>query len=106
MSDDRASLPSAPPRRRRTALAVLALLLPVAGCVDRETPVPEAGPPALRTEAVKLDPEEVSHRISAYRQAHDLTAVTLDPALVAIAQAQATAMATSATRWTATSTTG
>ena len=59
----------------------------LAGCGG--TPTPDA----LPTVAVKLDPIAISQRISAYREAHDLAPVTLDSSLVAIAQAQADAMA-------------
>ena len=68
--------------------AVLMLTLWQAGCGT--APTPES---VIPTQAVKLDPVEVSRRISAYREAHDLSPVTLDPSLISIAQAQADAMA-------------
>jgi uncharacterized protein YkwD len=42
---------------------------------------------------VKLDPAAISRRVSAYREAHNLAPVTLDPGLIQFAQAQADAMA-------------
>ncbi len=86
---------SAPSPRRRLApgLACLAAGLAAllqAGCSS--APVVDA-PPVLPTDIVRLDPAAVSHRISAYREAHHLPPVVLDPALVLIAQAQADAMA-------------
>ena len=42
---------------------------------------------------MRLDPDEVRRRLSSYREAHSLSAVTLDPALMALAQSQANAMA-------------
>ena len=42
---------------------------------------------------VRLDPSEVQARITAYRRAHNLSPVTIDPALMALAQLQANAMA-------------
>ena len=77
------------PSRRLAALAaVTTLALWQAGCGSAPTPEP-----FIPTEVVKLDPVEVSHRISAYREAHNLAPVTLDPALILVAQAQADAMA-------------
>lgn len=75
-------------RRFVPLAAIVTLTLWQAGCGS--TPTPE---PLIPTEVVKLDPVEVSHRISSYREAHNLTPVTLDPSLIVIAQAQADAMA-------------
>ena len=62
--------------------------LAMAGCGGAPSPVP-----AIPTELVKLDPVAISQRLSAYRRSHDLAPVTLDPTLIALAQAQADAMA-------------
>ena len=42
---------------------------------------------------VRLDPADVQARITAYRRAHALCAVTIDAGLMALAQAQADSMA-------------
>jgi uncharacterized protein YkwD len=70
--------------------AIIGFALALAGCGG--APVPETNT-AIPIEVVKLDPVEVSRRISAYRATHNLSPVVLDPSLVAIAQAQADAMA-------------
>jgi uncharacterized protein YkwD len=76
-------------RRRIAAYAAIgAVTLWQAGCGG-----PPAPAPVIPTEIVKLDPVEVSQRISAYREAHHLGPVILDPSLITIAQAQADAMA-------------
>jgi uncharacterized protein YkwD len=75
-------------RRFSVLSAVLIVMIGQAGCST--APTPES---VIPTAAVKLDPLEVSHRISAYRAAHNLAPVTLDPSLISLAQAQADAMA-------------
>ena len=71
---------------------VLALvgLLALAGCLASEDKAPEVAPSSV---VVRLDPAEIQSRLSAYRQAHDLPPVTIDPGLMMLAQAQADAMA-------------
>lgn len=70
---------------RRAALAVL--LAGLAGCAS--VPVAPTGPIGV----VGLDRDAAEAMISAYRREHGLGAVTLDPALNAVAQRQADAMA-------------
>ncbi len=77
-------------RRRAGLAAIVSASLLQAGCGG--APDPELAP-ALPAAVVKLDPAEVSRRISAYREAHHLTPVVLDASLIKIAQAQADAMA-------------
>ena len=80
-------------RRGRAALfSVLVVTLALAGCLASEDNSPdftETHPSVV----VRLDPAEVQHRISAYREAHGLSSVTLDPGLMLLAQSQASAMA-------------
>ncbi len=78
------------PKSRLAASAVFLSCVLQAGCSG--APVPAVAP-ALPTDVVKLDPAEVSRRISAYREVHHLPPVTLDSSLIRIAQAQADAMA-------------
>lgn len=77
-------------RPSAAAAALLIIASGLSGCVGSSEPPPEASVP---TEIVKLDPLEAMKRISAYREAHHLSPVVLDPSLSAIAQAQADAMA-------------
>ena len=44
---------------------------------------------------MRLDPGAFQHAVSAYREAHGLSPVTLDPGLMALAQSQANVMARS-----------
>ena len=80
---------------RRLAAIVLTLLL--AGCAA-ETPIKT---PAMYVNLAEpgatLDPEAAASMISQYRQKNGLGAVTVDPALMRFAEAQARAM-TSANR--------
>ena len=71
-------------------LAVLAASLALGGCLASEDKAPDVARPSV---VVRLDPAEVRARISAYRQAHDLSSVTIDPGLMLLAQEQANAMA-------------
>ena len=76
---------------RRLAAIVLTLLL--AGCAA-ETPVKT---PAMYVNLAEpgatLDPEAAASMISQYRQKNGLGGVTVDPALMRLAEAQARAMA-------------
>jgi uncharacterized protein YkwD len=76
---------------RSFALAVAALSL--AGCLSVESPAPPAISEVRPSVVVRLDPVDVQTRVSAYREAHALSPVTLDPGLMILAQAQANAMA-------------
>lgn len=67
--------------------------LALAGCLSTEGPEPPAISEMHKSVIVRLDPADVETRISAYRRAHNLGAVTLDPGLMVLAQAQANAMA-------------
>lgn len=49
--------------------------------------------PALPPSATRLDPADIAHKISLYREAHHLSPVAIDPGLMEFAQAQANAMA-------------
>ena len=79
------------PVSRLAAAAASAFAL--AGCLASETSEPPAIAELHQSLVVRLDPSEVQARISAYRRAHDLSPVTIDPALMALAQSQANAMA-------------
>lgn len=69
----------------------VAAALALCGCLSSESPAPSiVDRPSV---VVRLDPSEVQQRISAYRRAHDLSPVIIDPGLMALAQAQADAMA-------------
>lgn len=76
---------------RFAAIAVSALAL--AGCLASETGEPPAIAELHKSLVVRLDPADVQARISAYRRAHNLSPVSIDPALMALAQSQANAMA-------------
>ena len=67
--------------------------LTLAGCLASETSEPPAIAELHQSVVVRLDPGEVQSRLSAYRRAHGLPPVTIDPALMALAQSQANAMA-------------
>ena len=73
-------------------LILLASVLALAGCLAAEDEATK-GPDAGTSLVVRLDPAEVQHRISAYREDHHLSSVTIDPGLMLLAQAQADAMA-------------
>ncbi len=81
------------PVRRPLALLCLALAgLSLAGCLAAEDDAPEIAQ-TKPSVVVRLDPAEVRQRICAYRHAHGLSEVAIDPALMALAQSQANAMA-------------
>ena len=67
--------------------------LALAGCLASEPGEPPAMAELHQSVVMRLDPSEVQARICAYRSAHDLSPVTIDPALMALAQSQANAMA-------------
>jgi uncharacterized protein YkwD len=73
-------------------LPIALFCLPLAGCLTSSEPEP---PPAVPRPSVvvRLDPAAMQASITAYRRAHDLGGVTIDPGLMALAQAQANAMA-------------
>ena len=76
---------------RSTRLLALLLASTLGGCLATEAPVPPlVDRPSV---VVRLDPQSLQERLSAYRRAHDLPPVTIDPALMALAQSQANAMA-------------
>ncbi len=64
-----------------------------AGCLSTESPEPPALAEHHQSVVVRLDPDEVRARLSSYRESHSLPDVTIDPALMALAQSQANAMA-------------
>lgn len=76
---------------RLAAMTQAALAL--AGCLASEN----SGPPAIaelhQSLVVRLDPADMQARLSTYRRAHNLSPVTIDPALMALAQSQANTMA-------------
>ena len=67
--------------------------LALAGCLNAEAPEPPALAEHHPSVVVRLDPDEVRASLSAYRAAHHLPDVKIDPALMALAQSQANAMA-------------
>ena len=73
--------------------AAAAIAFTLAGCLASETSEPPAISELHQSLVVRLDPSEVQARITAYRRANNLSAVTIDPALMALAQSQANAMA-------------
>ena len=77
-------------RRARLAAATL-VALGLAGCGLLPSREPET--PAPAPSLVRLDPSDIALKISAYREAHQLTPVAIDPGLMQFAQAQADAMA-------------
>lgn len=79
-------------KRSGGAAALAVACLELAACLTSENPKPpvsEARPSIV----VRLDPADVQARVSAYRRAHNLPPVTIDPGLMVLAQAQADAMA-------------
>ena len=74
-------------------MSAAALTFALAGCLNSETPELPAVAEHHPSVVVRLDPNDVRARISSYRAAHNLSAVTIDPALMALAQSQANAMA-------------
>ncbi len=75
-------------------MAILALALALAGCI---ADVRRAGPldakAAARLAAIRVDPAAATAMLTAYRASRGLGPVRLDPALTAMAQRQANAMA-------------
>ena len=67
--------------------------LALAGCLSSEGPEPPALAEHHPSVVVRLDPDDVRARLSSYREAHHLSDVRIDPALMALAQSQANAMA-------------
>jgi uncharacterized protein YkwD len=79
-------------RRLVVVSGLVPLAFMLAGCLASEDNAPEIAE-TRPSNVVRLDPGEIRERISAYRTAHGLTAVTIDPALMALAQSQANTMA-------------
>ena len=79
---------------RRSAAPGLAALL-LAGCVAKTPPVAMKADlyQGLAQPGARLDPAAAQELISSYRARHGLPAVSIDPTLTAIAEAQARAMA-------------
>jgi uncharacterized protein YkwD len=72
--------------------------LPLAGCAPKVPLLPAAPPNAMNAREraasrVHVDPAVAAAMISQYREAHALSAITPDPILQKLAQAQADAMA-------------
>jgi len=81
---------------RALPLAVLAIAGLLAGCAGNENYVPKGEPSMYRSMAqpgAQLDDAAAASMISGYRANNDLPAVTLDPELTRLAQAQAAIMA-------------
>jgi uncharacterized protein YkwD len=81
-------------RKWRRKLALTLALVSLAGCADSY--VPKAEPSFYRDLSIpgnELDAAAAASMISGYRANNDLTQVTLDPALMQLAQAQAALMA-------------
>lgn len=89
-------------RRSIFSVFALAACLMLAACAEQAPPpVPPAVPVAPTTPSARaraaaeahVDPQTAAVMISQYREAHGLSAVTFNPALQKLAQAQANAMA-------------
>ena len=83
-------------RPHKTILGLPVALLAsfgLAGCLNTEAPEPPAITELRPSVVVRLDPAEVVAKVSAYRRSHGLSPVAIDPGLMVLAQAQATAMA-------------
>ena len=81
-------------RKWRRKLALTLALVSLAGCADSY--VPKAEPSFYRDLSIpgsELDAAAAASMISGYRANNDLPQVTLDPALMQLAQAQAALMA-------------
>jgi hypothetical protein len=79
---------------RRCNLIALSLTLALAGCVGDALDTDPINPHAERDiAAVRLDPAAAAAALNAYRASHGLGPARLDPALTAMAQRQADAMA-------------
>jgi len=79
---------------RRSPLVALLCSLALAGCVGDELDTGPIDPHAERdVAAVRLDPAAAAAALNAYRASHGLAPTRLDPALTAMAQRQADAMA-------------
>jgi uncharacterized protein YkwD len=78
---------------------VLAVLFALAACAPPPSSQPVAAPPVNLSDReraardVHVDPAQAASLISEYRDAHGLSAVTPDPVLQGLAQAQADSMA-------------
>lgn len=88
--------------RSISSLSVLAVCLMLAACAEQaRPPVPPPVPVAPTTPSARaraaaeahVDPQIAAMMISRYREAHGLSAVTFDPTLQRLAQAQANTMA-------------
>ena len=79
---------------RHVALLVMGSLL-LAGCAATVEPVPDQPTMylSMANGGAKLDPAAAASMISLYRQNNGLGAVEVDPALMALAEEQSTAMA-------------
>jgi uncharacterized protein YkwD len=79
---------------RRSPLVALPFALALAGCVGDELDTSPIDPRAERdVAAVHLDPAAAAAALNAYRASHGLAPARIDPALTAMAQRQADAMA-------------
>jgi uncharacterized protein YkwD len=77
---------------RFAALPLLAATLALAGCAAETAHVGRIDARfARRVANVRLDPSAAAAMLTAYRKAHGLSAVRLDPALMSLAQRQANA---------------
>ena len=76
---------------RSLAVACLASLV-LAGCLASEENSPDIAD-TRPSVVVRLDPADFQKHVSAYREAHGLSPVTIDPGLMLLAQSQASAMA-------------
>src|SRR6266540_7427821 len=77
---------------RLAAMAITALLCACAG--ERDLPAEPSFYHSLATKDAQVDATMAASMISGYRTNNGLTAVTLDPELMKLAEAQAQAMAT------------
>jgi uncharacterized protein YkwD len=86
------------PHRRLRALVAFAALFVLAGC-DSERPETQAvsRPTASKLAALHLEPAASTAKLNAYRVEKGLNPLRLDPALTAMAERQARAMAESGT---------
>ncbi|MGH6716890.1 MAG: CAP domain-containing protein [Bradyrhizobium sp.] len=74
-------------------LAAIVLMVLLAGCAAETAVKTPAMYVNLAEPGARLDPETAASMISQYRQKNGLGGVTVDPALMRLAEAQATAMA-------------
>jgi uncharacterized protein YkwD len=86
------------PRRCLRALRAFAVLFVLAGCGgERLENHAVSRPPASELAALRLDPAAATARLNAYRAEKGVNPLRLDPALTAMAERQAQAMAQSGT---------